>query len=189
MALDKQLNRNLLPLEMLIEQVAVPFQPVVLDASITATNQDKRFPGNGLNGIWNGLYDGHCIDMVRLAFMCHADTVVITWNGAFFEGEPDFCAKHQCRNSDAILECSKHEIALSEICQRPQSCIRLRLALKCWPHSCLYPKAEDVCDPSSFDWAGLRLSMDCATALLPNISEPREDDQIGVTWVASDIHG
>lgn len=58
MALDKQLNRNLLPLEMLIEQVAVPFQPVVLDASITATNQDKRFPGNGLNGIWNGLYDG-----------------------------------------------------------------------------------------------------------------------------------
>lgn len=49
--------------------------------------------------------------MVRLAFMCHADTVVITWNGAFFEGEPDFCAKHQCRNSDAILECSKHEVS------------------------------------------------------------------------------
>lgn len=60
MALDKQLDRNLLPLEMLIEHVAVPFQPVVLDASITVTNRYKILPGkgNGFNGIWNGLYDG-----------------------------------------------------------------------------------------------------------------------------------
>lgn len=50
--------------------------------------------------------------MVRLAFMCHADTAVITRNGAFFEGEPDFCAKQQCGGSDTILECSKkHEVS------------------------------------------------------------------------------
>ncbi|KAG5292366.1 hypothetical protein I7I48_04436 [Histoplasma ohiense] len=39
-------------------QIEVPFQPVVLDAIITATNRDKRLPENGLNRIWKGLYDG-----------------------------------------------------------------------------------------------------------------------------------
>ncbi|EDN03277.1 predicted protein [Histoplasma mississippiense (nom. inval.)] len=58
----------------------------------------------------------HRIDMVRLAFMCHADTAVITWNGAFFEGEPDFCAKQQCGGSDTILECSKKHEVTEDVC-------------------------------------------------------------------------
>ncbi|QSS58922.1 hypothetical protein I7I51_08352 [Histoplasma capsulatum] len=46
------------------------------------------------------------------------------------------------------FQSNKDKHCQEEICQRPQSCIRLRPALKCWPYSCLYPKAEDVCDSS-----------------------------------------
>ncbi|KKZ61176.1 hypothetical protein EMCG_04225 [[Emmonsia] crescens] len=57
----------------------------------------------------------HCIDMVRQALMCHADTTLITWNGTFVDAEPDFYAKHQCRNFDLIHKWSKkHEVNMEE---------------------------------------------------------------------------
>ncbi|EAS34747.3 uncharacterized protein CIMG_00101 [Coccidioides immitis RS] len=46
----------------------------------------------------------HCIDIVRQALMCQADTTLITFNddGALAPVKPDFEATHACQNFDKV---------------------------------------------------------------------------------------
>ncbi|PGH08341.1 hypothetical protein AJ79_06028 [Helicocarpus griseus UAMH5409] len=57
----------------------------------------------------------HCIDMIRQALMCHADTTLITWKGTFNRPEPDFNAEHQCKKFDKIRDWAKnHEVNMTD---------------------------------------------------------------------------
>ncbi|KAK2800819.1 hypothetical protein FQN50_007960 [Emmonsiellopsis sp. PD_5] len=49
----------------------------------------------------------HCIDMLRQALMCQADSTLITWEGPFTNPKPDFSATHYCRSFDTIHDWAK----------------------------------------------------------------------------------
>ncbi|KAK2758423.1 hypothetical protein FQN53_008254 [Emmonsiellopsis sp. PD_33] len=65
----------------------------------------------------------HCIDMLRQALMCQADTTLITWEGSFTNPKPDFSATHYCRSFDTIHDWAKErEIdVIGELSRDPEA--------------------------------------------------------------------
>lgn len=66
----------------------------------------------------------HCIDIIRQALMCQADTALITFdrNGPFKPIEPNFSATHVCNNFDLVHDWAKdREVNITdEAIQNPE---------------------------------------------------------------------
>ncbi|KAK2754681.1 hypothetical protein FQN54_006814 [Arachnomyces sp. PD_36] len=72
----------------------------------------------------------HCIDMLRQAIQCHADTTLITfdWGGPGTPTEPNFCSTHACNNFEKINQWAKsRQFSVSAALEAQQEASRQEL--------------------------------------------------------------